>query len=117
MKERPVLIEMVDLVSTVRSALEQAELKRKEQDKDPLFELEELVLELNVVVSQSDTANGKIALGLVGFGADLNSKTEQIHKVILRFATSQKARGGQVLGARHAQDDPKPPDKTHVDPL
>jgi hypothetical protein len=97
-------VNVKDLVQAVRHELEELDQARIAADKAPLFQLSSLELELHFVVEQRRAGQGKIDLKVVALGGDVAHRTEQIHKVTVRFDVAGQADGRQPLGSRaHSQ--------------
>lgn len=94
--ERAKSIGLSDLLSLVRNELEHAELRRREKDMPPLFDVKHLDLELKVVLRESAEKSGNFDLKVVSVGGEKLSEDERTHIIKLHLETgARKALGVQ----------------------
>jgi hypothetical protein len=93
-------VNLKELVSAIRSELEQIDQARIMDEKPPLFQLTNLELELNFTVVENDSVKGGFDLKVISLGSDLGSSTQEVQKVILKFEVPAEARTSHVLGVR-----------------
>jgi hypothetical protein len=99
-------LNLVDLVTSIRDELEQADKARLVSGKAALFQLSGLELELNFVVSETAGAKGGFDIKVLSVGGDVSVRTEEVHKVKLTFEIPDEAK--TVLGARARGSEAKP---------
>ncbi|HEV2705542.1 MAG TPA: trypco2 family protein [Pyrinomonadaceae bacterium] len=93
-------INLKELVSAIRSELEQIDQARIMDAKPPLFHLTNLELELNFTVVENDSQKAGFDLKVVSLGSDLGTSSQEVQKVILKFEVPAEAKTSTVLGVR-----------------
>jgi hypothetical protein len=93
-------IDLDVLVAAVRRSLVKADLEMRKERKEALFNLETMELELKFTVTSTDNLKGGINLQIVSLEQVDDLKREAVQTVKLRYAISQLASEGKVLGAR-----------------
>lgn len=83
-------LSLKELLHAVRRELAESEREREKSGETALFRTEELVLEVNFVLTQTNDAKGGVEIkvltfGGVNFGAGESYQHQQIHKVTLKL--------------------------------
>ena len=89
MNDHPKSLNLTSLISKIRSELEEAEAYRLAGDQSPLFRLSELELELNFIVTESESEKKGVNVQIVEGTGEKISKNEQIQKIRLKFSLDE----------------------------
>jgi Trypsin-co-occurring domain 2 len=93
-------INLVQLVSAVRSQLESTEREMRSAGKAPLFDLEGFELEIKFTVSENDTQKGGFDIKVVNLGSQSDVKAEEVQSIKIKYSVSRRALSTGVLGSR-----------------
>ena len=75
-----------DLIRHVDAELRSSQAERTASGQAPIFEVNDLVLEVNFVATKSADAKGGIAFHIITVGADASYERQQVHKVTLSLS-------------------------------
>lgn len=79
-------IELNDLISHVRSELLIPSAAKTASEAVPVLFVEEVELEVSVIITNSQSGDGKINLQVVEIGSGINLQNETMHKIKIRMS-------------------------------
>ena len=83
-------IMLKDIIRKVQTELILSQEEREKNGIDPLFEVENLEIELNFVAERSGEKNGNINLSIISGELIKNYRTEQIQRIKISLKTVKK---------------------------
>jgi hypothetical protein len=112
-------LDLYSLVTAVRDELESVDRQRRLQSQQALFQLAEMELELNFVVTQKAGGKGKLDLKVFSLEADAGVEREKIQKIRLKFnlADSKVKDEDMPVGSRFHSSTHAEGEKSKIDPL
>jgi hypothetical protein len=95
-------INLSNLISTIRTELEEMEKKRIECNKEPMFQLKSMNIEINFVVEESSAGDAGFDIRVIKAGLSTKYTTSEIQKILLTFDIPNI----KILGVRlHENED------------
>jgi hypothetical protein len=85
-----------DLIRHVDAELRGSQAERAESGQAPIFEVNDLVLEVNFVATKSAEAKGGIAFHIITVGGDASYQSQQVHKVTLSLSAVKEHGPGEA---------------------
>ncbi len=76
-----------ELIHAVRQELIDSETLRKQKNIEPLFEVDNLKIEVNFVVEKTTDTGGGINLKIIDIGKSVKYNSQQVHKITLELKT------------------------------
>ena len=100
-----------ELVSRIRSELEDVDRQRQADSKPALLTLESVDLELKFTVASSDSTKGGFDLKIVAVGREGGVREEAVQTIRLQYKVAKDAKGNSPVGGRaHSSSPPQPDD-------
>ena len=96
-----------ELVLAVRRELANLERKEIESGIAPLFQLDELELEINFSVVHSKDGHGGFDLKVVSLGGSMGLQSSETQRVTLRYQVDKGAIGAKEPGSRAEKSNPR----------
>jgi hypothetical protein len=93
-------LDLSNLIISVRTELENADMQLRNADKPTLFRLSSIELELHFVVKSADEVKGGFDLKIVSLGSKLAEASEEVQKIKVKFEVPQDVRKSEVMGSR-----------------
>ena len=82
----PESLSIKDLISRVQQELIDSQMERKKAGRESLFEVKNLTIEINFVVTTTTNKQGELDLKLVTVGAGKQYENQQVQKIILELS-------------------------------